>query len=262
MTDAPACPEAFVTLAQQLADAARPIVRGYFRAPIEIEVKADKSPVTIADREAERVMRELIEQAYPDHAIEGEEFGLKETGSDWCWHLDPIDGTKSFVAGSHGFGIMVGLSCARVPVLGLIDQPVTGERWLAHSDVPTTLNGKVCRARAGLALARAVLHTSGLGYFDSDQRARFEALERACWFTRMSLDCYAYGLIAIGSVHISLESGVSPHDVAALMPIVRNAGGAVSDWRGRPVTLEADIETFIASADPDLHDKAIEILSA
>ena len=261
MTTTPDCPEPFIALAQRLADAARPVVRRHFRTPLEIEAKADESPVTAADREAERVMRELIEEAYPDHAIEGEEFGLKQTGSDWCWHLDPIDGTKSFAAGSFGFGIMVGLSCAGRPMLGLIDQPITEERWFAHGKQATTLNGVPCRTRQGVALEQAIMHTSGLGYFDAGKRARFEALEEACWFTRMSLDCYAYGLIAIGSVHMSLEAAMSPHDAAALIPIVENAGGVVSDWSGAPIRLDRDIDSLIASADGALHEQAIKILS-
>ncbi len=143
-----ACPPAFIDLAGRLADAAGVVARRYFRQPVDVEAKADQSPVTVADREAEAVMRELIEAEFPDHGIAGEEHGDVRTDAEYVWHLDPIDGTRSFISGKPVFGILVGLAHHGRPLLGVIDQPVNGERWLGAAGRPTTLNGQPVSVRA------------------------------------------------------------------------------------------------------------------
>ena len=149
--------DAFLTFAQRLADAAGEVIRPYFRKPLAIRDKADLSPVTAADREAEEVMRALIERHFPEHGILGEEFGSVREDAEFVWVLDPIDGTKSFISGVPLFGTLIALTRDRRPVLGVIDQPISRERWTGASGRPTTLNGAAIHCRACPMLAAATL---------------------------------------------------------------------------------------------------------
>lgn len=256
-----ACPPDLVDLAGRLADAAAAIVRPRFRVPIAVDIKSDASPVTEADREAELAMRRLIETERPDHGVQGEEFGDRDGVGEWHWILDPIDGTKSFVTGSTMFGTLIALTHRGEAALGLLDQPITNERWLAHGDTPTTLNGNPVQSRACGQLSEAVVFTSGLEYYRSDdKRAAFDRLYDATRFTRFSGDCYAVGLLAMGFVDIVIEGAMHVHDFAALVPIVENAGGRISDWQGRPLDMQNPSEV-IAVGDPALHEAVIDMLA-
>lgn len=248
-------------MAHRAADAARLEVAPRFRAPIEVEAKADATPVTVADRAAEQAMRRLIEEACPTHGIQGEEFGFARPEAEWIWHLDPIDGTKSFVTGTPMFGTLIGLRRGDNAVLGLMDQPVLRERWLAHGEAPTCFNGKPIRTRRCTALAEAVLFTSGANYMDPESRPGFERLSAATRFTRGSGDCYAYGLLAMGFVDVVVDGTMHPHDYAALIPIVENAGGAISGWRGEPLPFDHP-SAVLAVGDPALQGRVIETLQA
>ena len=132
------CPDAFVALAERLAEAARTVIRPYFRQPIDVTQKADQSPVTIADREAEVAMRALISEAYPEHGIIGEEHGAERGDAEYVWILDPIDGTKRFISGHPQFGTLIGLLRDGNPILGVIDMPMMDERWVGAAGRPTT----------------------------------------------------------------------------------------------------------------------------
>lgn len=250
------CPQDFVDLAQRMADAAGEPIRRHFRSPLTVDTKADASPVTIADREAEQAIRAIIDAELPDHGIEGEEFGIK-AGGPWKWILDPIDGTKCFIAGLPVFGTLIGLTHDGAPALGLMDQPIARERWIAHGDAATTLNGAVIAARRGVGLADAILFTAGPDYLAGSQTVAFDRLSTACGLTRYGVDCYAFGMLAAGFVDIAVEVNVQAYDVAALVPIVENAGGVMTDWKGAPLRLEGGIETVIAAATPELHEAAL-----
>jgi inositol-phosphate phosphatase/L-galactose 1-phosphate phosphatase/histidinol-phosphatase len=156
---------AYLALAHAIADAAADVIRPYFRKRLAIEAKADASPVTIADRDAEAMMRQMIEAQFPDHGIRGEEFGVCRTDAEWVWVLDPIDGTKSFVSGSLAFGTQIALLHRGKPVLGLINQPITRERWFG-TVAGATLNGEPIHTSGRTALDEAILYTSALGQFD------------------------------------------------------------------------------------------------
>jgi inositol-phosphate phosphatase/L-galactose 1-phosphate phosphatase/histidinol-phosphatase len=254
------CPSEFVDLATRLVNVARPIVKQYFRTPIDVIRKGDESPVTIADREAERVMREILDADVPDHGINGEEWGLKNPDAEWCWHLDPIDGTKSFISGSLGFGTLVGLTYRGEPMLGVIDQAITDERWFGTKGQGTTLNNVAATTRKCEDIAEAHLYTSGLGYLIDEKEAPFMRLRRACGNTRYSHDCYAAGLLASGFVDLLVEVNLSSHDIAALAPVITEAGGVITDWRGDALSYGGGIDTVLAAGDPKLHAKALEIL--
>lgn len=260
MTPAKTCPPAFLALAHAMADAAADVIRPYFRQRLEIDAKADASPVTIADRDAEAAMRRMIEAQFPEHGIRGEEFGVCRVDAEWVWVLDPIDGTKSFVSGSLAFGTQIALLHRGVPVLGMINQPITRERWLGVGGLPATLNGDPIHTSDRTALNQAILYTSALEQFDRQRHDRFAALAAKVHFTRFSHDCYAAGLLALGGIDLLVESNVFDYDILPQMPIVLGAGGVVTDWKGRPLTDAPRYDTVLMAANATIHQAALEAL--
>jgi inositol-phosphate phosphatase/L-galactose 1-phosphate phosphatase/histidinol-phosphatase len=259
MNQGPACPPAYLALAHTMADAAAQVIRPHFRQPIAIDAKADASPVTIADRDAEAAMRRMIEREFPDHGIRGEELGACRTDAEWVWVLDPIDGTKSFVSGSLAFGTQIALLHHGEPVLGIINQPITGERWVGAAGV-ATLGGKPIRTSERTALDQAILYTSALEQFDRPRHDRFSALAVSVRFTRLSHDCYAAGLLALGGIDLLVESDVFDYDILPQMPIVQAAGGLVTDWQGQPLRNARNYATVLMAANAELHRAALQIL--
>ena len=254
------CPGEMTDLAQVMADAVRPIIRRHFRTRIAVDSKDDASPVTIADRQAEQAMREMIAAAFPSHRIRSDEFGHHQADAEWVWVLDPIDGTKSFVSGSLAFGTQIALLHRGQPVLGLIDQPITAERWLGRAGEPTLFNGTPVRTSATARLPEAVVYTSAPDHFTAAQRQRYEALAGSARFSRASHDCYAAGLSALGTVDLLLEGNVHDYDILPQMPIILGAGGIVTDWEGRPLTDATRFDTVLMAANPTLHAAALAAL--
>jgi inositol-phosphate phosphatase/L-galactose 1-phosphate phosphatase/histidinol-phosphatase len=249
------------TFAQRLADAAAEVVRRYYRSPVAVESKGDASPVTIADREAEQAMRDLIRARYPDHGIEGEEFGGERQDAELVWHLDPIDGTKSFITGRPLFGTLVGLSRAGRPLLGVIDQCILGERWLGLAGDGASWNGQPIHVRPCPRLGEAVLYaTSPLMFAAGAERAAFERVQRAVRYPLFGGDCYAYGLLALGFADLIVEADLDPHDFMALVPVVEGAGGIMTDWQGQPLGPASD-GRIVAAGDRRLHAAALELVA-
>jgi histidinol-phosphatase len=254
-----ATPDGAAALAMCMADEVGSIVRQYFRTRPEVASKQDESPVTIADREIELVLRDRIREAFPDHGIRGEEFADYQTSADWCWHLDPIDGTKSFLSGSLCFGTQIALTYHGRPVLGLIDQPITGERWFSGNAKSTWLNDQTARTSSCQDLPNAVMYTSDPYLYSEENAAKFETLRKSVQLTRYSHDCYAAGLLAIGQIDLLVETGVHAYDIAAQIPVIQGAGGVVSDWNGNAPQLEYQGE-FLAASTPQLHASALAVL--
>jgi inositol-phosphate phosphatase/L-galactose 1-phosphate phosphatase/histidinol-phosphatase len=248
-----------LALAHAMADAAADVIRPYFRKRLAIDAKTDASPVTVADRDAETAMRRMIEVQFPDHGIRGEEFGACRTDAEWVWVLDPIDGTKSFVSGSLAFGTQIALLHRGVPVLGLINQPITGERWLGAGSA-ATLNGETIQTSDRSDLDQAILYTSAPEQFDRARSSRFAALAAKVRFARFSHDCYAAGLLALGGIELLLESNVFDYDIHPQMPIIQAAGGIVTDWDGRPLADARRYDTVLMAANGELHRAALEVL--
>jgi histidinol-phosphatase len=238
--------DAFLELALSLADAAGAIIRPYFRKPIAVDDKPDRSPVTAADREAEQTMRSLIEQRFPDHGVLGEEFGALREDGEFVWILDPIDGTKSFISGVPLFGTLIALTRAKRPILGIIDQPISRERWVGATGRPTTFNGEAVRCRACPRLAGATLFATTPDMFTGMDAAAFARLSGAVKLTRFGVDCYAYGLLASGFIDLVLEASLQPYDFCAMVPIVEGAGGVATDWRGDELGLGSDGRVLVA----------------
>ncbi|MGE0734630.1 MAG: histidinol-phosphatase [Alphaproteobacteria bacterium] len=255
------CPAEFVSFAVRLAEAAGEAIRPHFRTPMAIDTKSDASPVTIADRNAEAAMRALIERAYPTHGIWGEEFGVVRRDAEFVWVLDPIDGTKAFISGLPIFGTLIALTRSGKPILGIIDQPISRERWLGAVGMPTTFNGTPCRTRACPSTADATMFTTAHDMFDAAARSRYERLRKAPRLVRNGGDCYAAGLLASGFVDLWVEGSLKPYDYLAIVPIVEGAGGTITDWAGAALGFDSD-GLVCAAGDARTHTEALRLLAA
>ena len=251
----------FITLALSLADAAGEAIRPYFRQPLTVDDKADLTPVTIADRAAEQAMRSLIERRFPEHGIIGEEFGRVRENAEFVWTLDPIDGTKSFISGVPLFGTLIALTRSRRPILGIIDQPISRERWVGIAGRPTTLNGEVVRCRACHALSGATLFATTPDMFKGGDATPFARVSGAVKLRRFGADCYAYGLLAAGFIDLVLEASLKPYDFCAMVPIVEGAGGLATDWRGADLDIASDGRILVAG-DRRTHRAALELIGS
>ena len=249
-----------LAFALHLADAAGEVIRPYFRKPLAVRDKPDLTPVTAADRAAEQTMRGLIERHFPAHGILGEEFGREREDAEFVWVLDPIDGTKSFISGVPLFGTLIALTREGRPILGIIDQPISRERWVGASGHPTTLNGVPIRCRPCPALAAATLFATTPDMFKGDDAASFARVSAAVKLVRYGADCYAYGLLAAGFVDLVLEASLRPYDFCAMVPVVEGAGGVATDWRGGSLDLAADGRVLVAG-DRRAHEAALALLA-
>jgi histidinol phosphatase-like enzyme (inositol monophosphatase family) len=254
--------DAELALAIRLAEAAGAAIRPHFRSGLAAERKDDASPVTEADRAAEEAMRRILKAEVPRDGVIGEEFGTEEGGSGRTWVLDPIDGTVSFLAGRPIFGTLIALLVDGWPVLGVIDQPILGERWIGVSGRPTTFNGAPVRTRACRSLDQMTLATTGPQYFDDHEGEHFMALAAKTDHKRMMMggDCYNYGLLASGHLDLVCEAGLKLHDWAALVPVVEGAGGTMCDWNGDPLHAASDGQV-LALGDPARLEDVIEAMA-
>lgn len=249
-----------ISFAEQLADLAGEIALRYFGTPLEIDSKADETPVTKADREIEQALRAKIERERPDDGILGEEFGSKPSKNGLTWVIDPIDGTKSFTIARATFGTLIGLCDRNIPVLGMIDQPVMKQRWLGVKEQPTLYNGAPVTCRPCPDLRQAVFGTGSATQICHDDPLRLSRFDKACRYTVFQGDCYFYGLMANGFIDVLAEDHLGVYDFIALVPIIEGAGGIITDWCGRPKTLDGDT-TLIACGDPRLHQDCLGLIS-
>lgn len=246
-----------------LADASGEHLRGAFRRPFAVEAKADASPVTEVDRAVEKLLRERLRAAQPDHGILGEEFGAEGLDREHVWVLDPIDGTRSFVAGKPLFGTLIGLARGGQPLLGVIDHPATGERWAGHAEGGTSFQGEATRvSEAGQRLSEAIVATTAPHLLREASAATFLELRKDLRDVVYGCDCYAYGLLASGHLHAVVEEDLGVHDWCALVPVVQGAGGIVTDWRGNALRItDPAPDQVIAAATPQLHEELLERFS-
>ncbi len=268
--DLPSAPElaALLGLAERLAEAAGAAVLPYFRAEaLEVEDKRLRGvfdPVTEADKAGERAIRALLEAERPEDSIWGEEYGRKAGTSGYEWILDPIDGTRAFICGLAHWGILIGLYWRGRPVAGVIGQPYLGEVFSARLGGGAFLSrggeGRALRTRPCAALGEAVMFTTDPRIFDAvaGERAAYDALERSVRLARYGADCYGYAMVAAGQADLVVESGLSTYDVAALIPILTEAGGVITDWRGGDCSQGGRV---VAAGDARLHALAVAELS-
>ena len=253
--------EAFGSFAGKLADVARGMAAKHFRQEFTVRRKADGTVVTNADEAAERAIRSGIEARYPAHGIIGEEYGVRPSSGPFTWVIDPIDGTKAFIAGRPTFGILIALCRDGVPVVGVMDQPFTGERWVGVDGVGTTYNGRPIRVRPIDRIEEAILGC-GNPMRTRDRLGRFyDDLDRRALVSLYGGDCYLYGLMACGHVHTIVDTGLGPVDFCALVPIVRNAGGVVTAADGVALTATSKEGGVLACASVGLHAELVKSAS-
>lgn len=253
----------FLATAEAAADAAGAVIRPLFRSALLVEAKGDASPVTEADRAAERSIRALLAERHPDHGVIGEEYGNSNPEAEWVWVLDPIDGTRAFVTGRPLFGTLIGLLHRGTPVLGIIDQPATGERWIGLAGESTRFHsalGGTPRCRPCARLDEAELSCTSPDMFDAATAPRFARVKSTARRTTWGGDCYAYGLLALGLVDVVVDATMKPWDWAALVPVVEGAGGRCTDWSGRPLRLDGD-GSVLAVGDAALLPEVTRILA-
>ena len=247
------------TFMLELARESGAFIRPYFLQPgVTVEIKPDQSPVTIADRGAEELLRARIAKKFPAHGIVGEEFGSERADAEFVWVLDPIDGTKAFITGLPLWGTLIALLHRGQPVLGCIHQPVLNQLVIGNG-VTTELNGQRVRCRSTTRIEDATLLTSDPFNPEKYQDgARYDALARRARLVRTWGDCYGYLLLATGWADLCLDPIMNPWDIAALVPIIRGAGGVISDWQGGAAYPAA---STVAAATPELHAQVIAALS-
>ncbi len=230
----------------------------YESPDLEIETKGDESPVTFADRETEREIREAIQVLYPEHGIKGEEYGSINEDARFTWVIDPIDGTKTYTAGCPLFGTLIALLLEGEPVFGCINFPALGKRISSDSNA-TYLNGKQVKASTETPLEEALLLTTDYGEVAKRQDGKaFEKLVSKTRLTRTWGDCYGYYLLATGNAEIMLDPIMNAWDIMALIPIIRGSGAKITDWQGN----DPSQGNSIIAASRHLHDEVVAILNA
>jgi myo-inositol-1(or 4)-monophosphatase len=262
---APAIDDDLIAFAHRLADASGAVIRPYFRKPIAVAHKDGVhayDPVTEADRGAERVLRDLIAQGRPQDGILGEEFGETAGASGYRWVLDPVDGTRAFITGRHEWGSLIALEKDGAAALGILDQPVLGERFIGvngKAELIQAGRSTVLKTRACAKLEDAILCATDPGaYFSQAQQTAFARVQGQARMTRFGGDCYIFAALALGFVDLVIEAGFHAWDAAALIPIVEGAGGVMTDWQGGSA---APGKTIIAAGDAHIHAAAIRLLT-
>lgn len=258
-----------IAFAHRLADAAGDVIRPYFRARIDVVDKRPVvggkpifDPVTEADKNAEVAIRALIRRERPQDGILGEEFGEEHGTSGWRWVLDPVDGTRGFITGRHEWGSLIALEYDGRPVLGVIDQPVLGERFVGAGGkawLQTREGSAPLACRKDIALEDAILcATHPDGYFSEGERELFGRVGSRVRMTRWGGDCYLFAALALGFVDLIIESAFNRWDVAALIPVVEGAGGVITNWQGADCSAGGQV---LAAGDVRLHAQAMELLN-
>lgn len=251
----------FLRIAHLAADAADRIVQNYYRTALSSQAKSDASPVTKADQEVERAIRDIIAQHYPEHGIIGEEQANTNEGAGYQWVIDPIDGTRAFMAGYPLFTSLIALAHEGTPQLGVVSQAILKERWAATDSQKTTYNTALVNTRACDDLSRCVVASTSADYFTEGQSHAYNSLKSSCAQHITGGDAYAYMMLANGQLDMVVDAGMKVFDYAALAPVIAQAGGIITDWSGAPLTLHSKGDV-IASANAQLHAQALAFLCA
>ena len=249
--------EELISFSKQLADASADLIRKYFRSGYEVELKADQSPVTIADKGAEELMRQMIMREFPEHGILGEEFGDYQPDATYQWVLDPIDGTKSFVSHSYLFGTLIALLKDGRPIVGVINNPLLND-FLVGDGKQCWLNDRRVTVRPCNRIEDAILTTtSHWNVFNHQNGPAFEALSKRVQRYNNWGDCHGYYLVATGGADIMTDPILNDWDLMALIPIIEGAGGVITDWQGNdPIGGSGAVATG-----GSIHDEVIRLLN-
>ena len=253
--------EEYIPFAEQLATISGEVIRRYYRKKIPFDVKKDSTPVTIADKEVEKSVRAMIRNTYPEHGIIGEEYENVNEDADFKWLIDPIDGTKSFMIGRPIFGTLLSLIYKDTPIVGVIDQPILGERWTGARGYATNFNYEPIETRFCGEIEKAVLCTTSPNLFKKKDFKKFELVREKAQYTVYGGDCYSYGLLSRGSVDIVIETGLKPYDLCALRPVIEGSKGVITDWDGKEITTNSNGHV-VACGDSELHRQVLELLNS
>ena len=258
--------DVFLSCAHEMADLSAREILPFFRQEFSVLHKEGKGiydPVTDADRKSEQVIRKCLSEKWPEHSIIGEEFGEDIKDTPYCWIVDPIDGTRAFVLGNPLWGTLIGLSYQDTPLIGMMNQPFTGERYWGSPQGAFAKWGGIERrlqTRDCSNLKDAIITTTCPDLFaSSEDLARFNDLRSHCRMTRFGGDCYNYCLLAMGTIDLIVETGLAPYDIAPLIPLIEAAGGIITSWEGDSAAAGGKI---IAAGSQELHKKALEVLSS
>lgn len=252
-----------IDFANHLADLSSAIARKYFRQKIGEENKPDNSPVTFADKEIEKTMRHEIASRYPTHGVIGEEFENVNINADYKWVIDPIDGTSSFVIGKPIFGVLISLTYKSQPILGIINQPISNERWLGVRGKGSFFNNQKIETRTIGSISNSILCTTSPFFFKDQNLQFFNAVSALTKYQKYGGvfyggDCYLFGLMALGYIDIIIETGLKSYDFCALVPIVEEAGGIITDWSGRKLDINSNGQ-ILACGDKKVHAEILKI---
>src|SRR3954469_9257524 len=253
----------FAAFVDELATVSGEAILPFFRTSLGVEDKGSAAgfdPVTAADRAAETAMRTLIKRSFPEHGIVGEEYGDENTGAEYVWVLDPIDGTKSFITGMPAWGTLIALTRNGVPIFGMMHQPFIAERLTGDggaSDYRGPAGKRALRVRPCASLSEAMMFTTSPRLMNENDRAAYERVESAVRLPRYGGDCYAYCMLAAGHVDLVIETELKSHDVLPLVPIIAGAGGVITTWENGSPNGGGRI---IAAGDKRVHEAALQVL--
>jgi myo-inositol-1(or 4)-monophosphatase len=253
----------FASFVDQLASVSGETILPFFRTALEVDNKKARGfdPVTAADRAAEQAMRALIAKNFPGHGIIGEEYGAERTDAEYVWVLDPIDGTKSFIAGMPAWGTLIGLMRFGEPVFGMMNQPFTREKFSGDGGAARyrgPAGNRDMHVRPCAALSEALLFTTSPLLMNKADRADFVRVENAVKLSRYGGDCYAYCMLAAGQIDLIIETDIKPYDIVPLIPVIIGAGGIVTTWENGPAQAGGRI---VVAGDARVHKAAIELLA-
>lgn len=252
--------EELVGFSHKVADAVGEVHRKYYRQPVSTEYKDDSSPVTQADKEAETVVREMVMAQFPEHGILGEEYPAHQPDAEFLWVVDPVDGTKYFMTGHPMFALLLGLAYQGKFILGMIDQAISGERWIGADGYGSFLNGSVINTRKCSAINKAILARPGYEWHTEGRDCYIDKLWKSAHWSQWGVAPYDYGLLSAGHIDVVINAGPVIHDFAALDPIIRNAGGVITDWFGCSLGVDSP-NHIVAVGDAGLLPEIISLLN-
>lgn len=251
----------WIAFAEQMAAESGAILRRAASARPDVEMKPDRSFVTALDASIERQLREMIADRFPGHGIIGEEEAPSDGDADLVWVLDPIDGTAAFIAGMPVYGTLIALMREGEPILGIIDHPITSERWLGVKGRPTLYNGEPCRTRSCGSLGEAIMSASNPDFFDDEERPALDAMRDSTAWRIWGGACMSYGRLASGRIDVALDTRLKLWDFAPFRPIIEGAGGVITDWQGAPIT-QATGKRILVAGDPARHREALTLVES
>ncbi len=251
--------EEFLSFAERLANTSGAMLMAVIEQAPDVDIKSDASFVTTTDKAVEQKLREMITRTYPDHGILGEEFDNVNIDAEFVWVLDPIDGTAAFVAGIPVYGTLIGLAWNGKPFVGIIDHPVTSDRWVGVSDRFAKHNGKAIKVRNCDAFKNAYTTCSSPDFMTPEQHLRFTKLRKQAQYVQYGGSCFAYGTLASGRTDIAIDCGLEAFDVYACAAVITGAGGYMTDWEGNDITFNMN-GTVIASGDHARLEELIDLL--